>query len=79
MGTPELITPESLREWRLPDPAGSKKARGKVVIIGNDLFNSRPRVGNVFGYFNARVRCEFGYVATNCGTNFGFVFHDEDG
>ena len=32
--TPELITPELLRGWALPDPAGSKKARGQVVIIG---------------------------------------------
>ena len=34
MPSPELVTPELLRDWRLPDPAGSKKARGQVVIIG---------------------------------------------
>jgi ADP-dependent NAD(P)H-hydrate dehydratase len=31
---PELVTPELLRGWRLPDPEGSKKARGQVVVIG---------------------------------------------
>lgn len=34
MSSPELVTPELLRGWPLPDPASSKKARGKVVIIG---------------------------------------------
>jgi hydroxyethylthiazole kinase-like uncharacterized protein yjeF len=34
MPSPELVTPELLRDWRLPDPAGSKKSRGQVVIIG---------------------------------------------
>lgn len=34
MLSPELVTPELLRGWGLPDPAGSKKARGQVVIIG---------------------------------------------
>ncbi|MCW2818986.1 MAG: NAD(P)H-hydrate dehydratase [Marmoricola sp.] len=32
--TPELVTPELLRGWALPDPAGSKKARGQVVVVG---------------------------------------------
>jgi ADP-dependent NAD(P)H-hydrate dehydratase len=31
---PELITPELLRDWALPDPAGSKRARGQVVVVG---------------------------------------------
>jgi ADP-dependent NAD(P)H-hydrate dehydratase len=31
---PELVTPELLRGWPLPDPASSKKARGQVVVIG---------------------------------------------
>ena len=30
----ELVTPELLRGWPLPDPASSKKARGQVVVIG---------------------------------------------
>jgi ADP-dependent NAD(P)H-hydrate dehydratase len=31
---PELVTPELLRDWPLPDPASSKRARGQVVVIG---------------------------------------------
>jgi ADP-dependent NAD(P)H-hydrate dehydratase len=31
---PEPVTPELLRGWPLPDPAGSKKARGQVVVVG---------------------------------------------
>jgi ADP-dependent NAD(P)H-hydrate dehydratase len=31
---PELVTPELLRGWPLPDPTGSKSARGQVVVIG---------------------------------------------
>jgi ADP-dependent NAD(P)H-hydrate dehydratase len=34
MSGPELVTPELLRDWPLPDPAGSKKARGQAVVIG---------------------------------------------
>ncbi len=40
MSTPERthpaepVTPELLRDWPLPDPAGSKKARGQLVVIG---------------------------------------------
>lgn len=34
MSEPELVTPELLREWPLPDPASSKRARGQVVVIG---------------------------------------------
>jgi ADP-dependent NAD(P)H-hydrate dehydratase len=34
MSGPELVTPELLRGWPLPDPASSKKARGQVVVIG---------------------------------------------
>jgi hydroxyethylthiazole kinase-like uncharacterized protein yjeF len=31
---PELVTPEALRQWPLPGPAGDKAARGQVVVIG---------------------------------------------
>jgi ADP-dependent NAD(P)H-hydrate dehydratase len=31
---PELVTPELLRHWSLPDPASSKKARGQVIVVG---------------------------------------------
>ena len=34
MPEPDLITPELLRDWALPDPAGAKQARGRVLIIG---------------------------------------------
>jgi ADP-dependent NAD(P)H-hydrate dehydratase len=34
MSDPELVTPELLREWPLPDPASSKRARGQVIVIG---------------------------------------------
>jgi ADP-dependent NAD(P)H-hydrate dehydratase len=34
MRAPELVTPELLRQWPLPDPAGSKKTRGRVIVIG---------------------------------------------
>jgi ADP-dependent NAD(P)H-hydrate dehydratase len=34
MPDPELVTPELLRQWPLPDPVGSKKGRGQVVVIG---------------------------------------------
>jgi ADP-dependent NAD(P)H-hydrate dehydratase len=34
MPSPELVTPELLRQWPLPDPASSKKARGQVVVVG---------------------------------------------
>jgi ADP-dependent NAD(P)H-hydrate dehydratase len=31
---PEVVTPELLRGWSLPDPEGSKQSRGQVVVIG---------------------------------------------
>ena len=34
MSAPELVTPELLRGWPLPDPEGSKSSRGQVVVIG---------------------------------------------
>ena len=32
MSTPELVTPELLRRWPLPDPTGTKNSRAVVVI-----------------------------------------------
>jgi ADP-dependent NAD(P)H-hydrate dehydratase len=34
--TPEstLVTPEVLRDWRLPEPAGDKNTRGSILVIG---------------------------------------------
>ena len=34
MPDPDLVTPELLRGWRLPDPGTSKKSRGQVVVVG---------------------------------------------
>jgi ADP-dependent NAD(P)H-hydrate dehydratase len=34
MSGPDLVTPELLRGWPLPDPADSKKSRGQVVVVG---------------------------------------------
>ena len=34
MQAPEIVTPELLREWPLPDPAGSKRGRGRAVVVG---------------------------------------------
>lgn len=31
---PVLVTPEVLRGWRLPEPAGGKNARGSILVIG---------------------------------------------
>ena len=31
---PEEVTLALLREWGLPDPGGSKKSRGQVVVVG---------------------------------------------
>ncbi|MCW2637444.1 MAG: hypothetical protein JWQ99_3811 [Blastococcus sp.] len=31
---PTLVTPQVLREWRLPEPSGGKNARGSILVIG---------------------------------------------
>lgn len=31
---PEAVTLQMLREWGVPDPAGSKKSRGQLVVVG---------------------------------------------
>jgi len=31
---PVLVTPEVLRNWRLPEPSGGKNARGSILVIG---------------------------------------------
>lgn len=33
----ERVTPELLRGWPLPEPAGTKKTRGEVVVVGGAL------------------------------------------
>lgn len=34
MITAEPVTPELLRDWRLPGPSGSKRTRGDLVVVG---------------------------------------------
>lgn len=34
VGTPRLVTPDLLRSWTLPEPAGTKYARGQVLVVG---------------------------------------------
>ncbi len=31
---PTLVTPQVLRTWQLPEPSGSKNARGSILVIG---------------------------------------------
>lgn len=31
---PERVTPELLRAWPLPEPSGSKRSRGQVLVVG---------------------------------------------
>ena len=31
---PTLVTPEVLRDWRLPEPGGDKNTRGSILVIG---------------------------------------------
>jgi hydroxyethylthiazole kinase-like uncharacterized protein yjeF len=31
---PTLVTPQVLRDWRLPEPSGGKNARGSILVIG---------------------------------------------
>ena len=33
-GRPRLVTPDLLRSWPLPEPAGSKYSRGQVLVVG---------------------------------------------
>lgn len=35
----ETVTPSLLRDWGLPDPGGSKKARGRAAIVGGSLLS----------------------------------------
>jgi hydroxyethylthiazole kinase-like uncharacterized protein yjeF len=35
----QVITPQVLRRWPLPDPEGGKKSRGTVLVVGGSRFN----------------------------------------
>lgn len=32
--TPTVVTPVVLRDWRLPDPSGSKDSKGRLLVVG---------------------------------------------
>ncbi|MCW2735766.1 NAD(P)H-hydrate dehydratase [Nocardioides sp.] len=34
LGSPRPVTPDLLRSWALPEPAGTKYARGQVLVVG---------------------------------------------
>lgn len=52
------VTPDLLREWGLPDPGGSKKARGEAIIVGG----SRRSPGAVLLSGEAALRVRAGRV-----------------
>jgi hydroxyethylthiazole kinase-like uncharacterized protein yjeF len=54
----ERVTPETLRGWGLPDPGGSKKSRGQVMIVGG----SRRSPGAVLLSGEAALRVGAGRV-----------------
>jgi ADP-dependent NAD(P)H-hydrate dehydratase len=49
---PTLITPQVLRDWRLPEPTGGKEARGSVLVVGG----STETVGAVLLAAEAALR-----------------------
>jgi ADP-dependent NAD(P)H-hydrate dehydratase len=55
----ESVTPALLREWGLPDPGDSKKARGQVMVVGG----SRSSPGGAILAGEAALRVGAGRVA----------------
>ncbi len=55
----ESVTAQLLREWGLPDPGDSKKARGEVVVVGG----SRSSPGGALLAGEAALRVGAGRVA----------------
>ena len=55
----ERVTPALLREWGLPDPGDSKKARGEVMVVGG----SRSSPGGALLAGEAALRVGAGRVA----------------
>lgn len=55
----EIVTAELLREWGLPDPGDSKKARGEAVVVGG----SRSSPGGALLAGEAALRVGAGRVA----------------
>jgi ADP-dependent NAD(P)H-hydrate dehydratase len=52
-GRPELVTPQLLREWPLPEPGGSKHGRGQVLVVGGA--RSTPGAAMLAGIAALRV------------------------
>ncbi len=51
--TPEPVTPTSLRHWPLPQPSGSKRSRGQVLVLGGSP--STPGAAMLAGLAALRV------------------------
>ncbi len=49
---PTLVTPQVLRDWQLPEPAGGKNERGSILVIGG----SRETLGAVLLAAEAALR-----------------------
>ena len=52
-GEHDLITASALRDWRLPQPTGSKNSRGRVVVVGGS--ESTPGAAMLAGLAALRV------------------------
>ena len=68
---PELVTPAVLRAWSLPDPRGTKDAKGRLVVVGG----SRSTPGAVLLAAEAALRVGAGkvQVATTAATAGGLA------
>ncbi|MQA33622.1 NAD(P)H-hydrate dehydratase [Modestobacter roseus] len=49
---PTLVTPQVLRDWRLPEPTGGKESRGSILVVGG----STETVGAVLLAAEAALR-----------------------
>lgn len=63
---PELVTPAVLRGWPLPDPRGTKDAKGRLVVVGGSL--STPGAVLLAALAALRVGAGKVQVATTAGT-----------
>ena len=63
---PELVTPTVLRRWPLPDPSGTKDAKGRLVVVGGSL--STPGAVRLAAEAAMRVGAGKVQVATTAGT-----------
>ncbi len=63
---PELVTPTLLRRWPLPDPSGTKDAKGRLVVVGGSL--NTPGAVRLAAEAALRVGAGKVQVATTDGT-----------